>query len=127
MNYALIGKLQDYAHAHRRTEAGKLIAEVLTEIGLQRWTPPENKTAARDAALAEERRKRAEDHRLRALPALADRLAGLCFDEIDRQGRVLVRARLAQALLGQLVASGLHKRVSSLPPAPGAPGAPDAA
>jgi hypothetical protein len=56
------------------------------------------KTAPARAAEAEERRQRAEHHRIAALPALADKLAGVVFDEIERSGRVLVRAQLADAL-----------------------------
>jgi hypothetical protein len=70
---------------------------------------------AREAAEAE-RRKRAEAHRLAALPELAERLAGVVFDEIERQGRILVRAQLADALHAALLRSGLARDPRSAPP-----------
>jgi hypothetical protein len=67
------------------------------------------KTAPARAAEAKERRQRAELHRIAALPALADKLAGVVFDEIERSGRVLVRAQLADALHAALLRSGLAR------------------
>jgi hypothetical protein len=67
------------------------------------------KTAPARAAEAEERRQRAEAHRIAALPALADKLAGVVFDEIERSGRVLVKDQLASALHSVLLSSGLAR------------------
>jgi hypothetical protein len=67
------------------------------------------KTAPARAAEAEVRRQRAEAHRIAALPALADKLAGIVFDEIERQGRVLVKDQLADALHAALLRSGLAR------------------
>jgi hypothetical protein len=68
------------------------------------------KTARRDAEADLECRERAEAHRLRALPGLADRLAEACFTYAEHaEGRVMVRDQLAQALLAVLLKSGLHR------------------
>jgi hypothetical protein len=48
------------------------------------------KTRPAREAQAEERRRRAEQHRVAALQPLSERLAGIVFDEIERSGRVLV-------------------------------------
>jgi hypothetical protein len=53
-----------------------------------------------------ERQERAEAHRLRALEPLADRLAGVMFDVVERD-RVVIRAHLAEALHAALLRSGL--------------------
>jgi hypothetical protein len=68
------------------------------------------KTAPARAAEAEERRQRAEQHRIAALPALADKLAAACFDYAEHaEGRVMVRDQLAHHLHVVLLASGLAK------------------
>jgi hypothetical protein len=63
---------------------------------------------AREAAEAE-RRARAEQHRIAALEPLSNRLAVVVFDEIERQGRVLVKAQLAEAIHAALLRSGLAR------------------
>jgi hypothetical protein len=72
---------------------------------------------AREAAEAE-RRERAEQHRLRALEPLADRLAGVVFDVIERD-RVVIRAHLAEALHSALLRSGLWRDPRWPQPPPG--------
>jgi hypothetical protein len=74
------------------------------------------KAAPARRAAAAERQRRAEEHRLKALDPLSDRLAGVCFDEIERQGRVTVRAQLAQALRCELLRSGLWRDPRFPPP-----------
>jgi hypothetical protein len=69
-----------------------------------------DKTAPRDAALAEERRARAEAHRIAALPALADRLAEAVFNYAEHaENRVMVRDQLAHHLHLVLLGSGLAR------------------
>jgi hypothetical protein len=55
-----------------------------------------------------ERQQRAEAHRLKALEPLADRLAGVVFDVIERD-RVVVRAHLTEAIHSVLLRSGLWR------------------
>jgi hypothetical protein len=43
------------------------------------------------------------------LVMLANRLAGVVFDEIERQGRVLVRAQLADAIHAALLRAGIAR------------------
>jgi hypothetical protein len=70
---------------------------------------------ARETAEAE-RRARAEQHRIAALQPLSERLAEVVFHEIERSGRVLVKAQLADALHAALLRSGLA-RDPRFPPA----------
>jgi hypothetical protein len=77
------------------------------------------KTAPARAAEAEERRQRAEQHRLQALPGLADRLAVAVFDHVEANaGRPVVRDQLADALLAVLLRSGIA-RDARFPPTGG--------
>jgi hypothetical protein len=68
------------------------------------------KTAPARAAEAEERRQRAEAHRIAALPALADKLAEAVFSYAEHaEGRVMVRDQLAHHLHVVLLGSGLAR------------------
>jgi hypothetical protein len=67
------------------------------------------KTAPARAAEAEERRQRAEHHRIAALEPLSRALAEVVFREIEREGRVLVKDQLASALHAALLRSGLAR------------------
>jgi predicted phage tail protein len=69
---------------------------------------------AREAA-ERERQMRAELHRIAALPELADALAGICFDVVERD-RVVIRAHLAEALHARLLRSGLIRDLRWPPP-----------
>jgi hypothetical protein len=69
-------------------------------------------------AQEQERRERAEAHRLRALEPLADRLAGVVFDVIERD-RVVIRAHLAEAIHAALLRSGLAQDPRWPRPPPG--------
>jgi hypothetical protein len=90
--------------ARRLREMQRLIAE---------------KTAPARAAEAEERRQRAEAHRIAALPALADKLAVAVFDHVEANaGRPIVRDQLADALLAVLLRSGIA-RDARFPPTGG--------
>ena len=112
MDEQLIDQL--FAYAERNDdEAARLTAAAAVEI--ERLTRRLHsslhyeKTAGRREAIARERQERAEAHRLAALPALADQLAGVVFDVIERD-RVVVRAHLAKALHARLLGSGLLTR-----------------
>lgn len=70
----------------------------------------QRKEAQRRIEAADFHIERAEAHRIKALPGLADRLALAVFAYAEQaEGRVMVRAQLAEALLGILMTSGLHR------------------
>ena len=87
------------------------LAMLRREQGMWRDAINREKTARAREAAEEERRRRAEAHRLRALAPLSERLARVVFDYAEHaEGRVLVRDRLATRLHGELLRSGLlHK------------------
>jgi hypothetical protein len=81
-----------------------ILAGRLRELERKRL-PSEKTRPAREAAEAE-RRRRAEADRIAALEPLRGRLAVVVFTEIERRGRVLIKAQLVAALPAALLRSG---------------------
>lgn len=93
---------------HHLREENERLRRMVREDALRRKNAEVDAERARTAAV--ERRERAEAHRLKALPHLADRLALAAFAYAEQaEGRVMVRDQLAQALLAVLFKSGLHQ------------------
>jgi hypothetical protein len=90
-----------FAEAHRDIDISCRLREQAHPQVLDEKTRPAREAAGR------ERRMRAELHRIAALQPLSDRLARVVLDEVERQGRVLVKAQLADSFHAELLRSGL--------------------
>ena len=107
--------------AHQRQVFADLIAELEQVAEHRDWlrqfqvkcTLAEKAEPVRQR-MDEERRRRAEAHRIAALPALADRLASAVFDYAEAE-RTMVRDHLADRLHGVLLRAGLIRTGRSLP------------